>query len=180
MAYKTLQYRKQRVWGGFYIKNNHSPTDSHPHATRDFATINQGLCKRNNSACTNTNNIWLLLLLKLERRLAVETQPHHLRSNHSFFHLPFVFVDRVCACVSFFFSSPSPFPPCSAGDLWMAANGRVESPQPLSLPDIHSEKVMQRDWDAQLRWNNGQHKAAANGYTWLRRAPSTTLGKFST
>lgn len=83
-------------------------------------------------------NRWALII-KLEHRLAVETR-HHRSTNFPIFHLPFVFV-----MFFFFFSLFSFLPPlflfspCSAGDSWMAANGRVESPQPLSLPDIHSE-----------------------------------------
>lgn len=59
-------------------------------------------------------------------------------SRSSIFRL---FLSAVCVCVCvcvcvFFLSSPSPFPPCSAGDHWQPMGGL----SPLSLPDIHSEK----------------------------------------
>lgn len=66
-----------------------------------------------------------------------------------------------------FFSSPSlPFPPCCAGDSWMAANGRVESPQPLSasLTSTREEwcsATETRSWGG----TTGNKKAAVDGYT---------------
>lgn len=157
-----------------FCKNRPPLIDSSPHSTSDFATINQGLCKCKESVCTES--AWLLLLnLNIAWQLKRTTLTGALIS--SFSHLPFVFIARPFFLILSSFSPPSPplslfffffIPaPCSAGDLWMAANGRVESPsQPLSLPDIHTQReVMQRDWDAQLKVEQRATKAAANGYT---------------
>lgn len=124
-------------------------------------------------------------IIKLERRLlAVESQPHR-SCNPPLFYPPFVFVGRECVR-AFLSSSSFFFPPLPLFFLHRVLLGTCEwqpmgglSPLSLSASSLTSTA---RSDAARLRRavevEQRATKAAVNGYTWLRRAPSQAWENF--